>query len=115
MADNTILNAGTGGDTIRDIDKGGKKTQVVTLDLGGAGAESLVNGSLPVTGAFYQATQPVSGNVNISDGVNAASITTRNEQLVAYKDFAPATTNITAQDVAIHSLIQFRFFTRGRP
>jgi hypothetical protein len=42
MADNTILNTGTGGDTVRDLDRtaGGIKTQVVQLDLGGAAANA---------------------------------------------------------------------------
>lgn len=48
MADNTTLNPGTSGDAIRDIDKGGVKTQVVTLDVGGAGAETLLSGAVPV-------------------------------------------------------------------
>jgi len=74
--DNTVLNLGTGGDTIRDIDRGAYKTQVVQLDIGGAAAESLVTGTMPVsgtitgitnpvavTGTFWQATQPVSGTV----------------------------------------------------
>lgn len=61
MADNTTLNLGSGGDTVRTVDKAGKKVQVVTIDLGGAGAESLVSGAFPVTGTFWQATQPVSG------------------------------------------------------
>ena len=62
MSDDTLINKATepGGSIVRDIDKGGKKTQVVTLDLGGSGAESLVSGAIPVTGAFYPATQPVS-------------------------------------------------------
>lgn len=51
MSDNTVLNPGAGGDTIRDIEKSGKKTQVVTLDLGGAGAEILLTGTLPVSQA----------------------------------------------------------------
>ncbi len=46
MVDNTILNAGAGGDTIRDLARGGGtvKTQVVALDLGGPSqnAENLV-------------------------------------------------------------------------
>lgn len=71
MADNTTLNSGSGGDAVRTIDKLGTKTQVVTLDLGGSGAESLVSGAVPVTGAFYQATQPVSiaGTVNTNTGL----------------------------------------------
>lgn len=50
MADNTTLNTGTGGDSVRDIDKGGIKTQVVALDIGGTGAESLYDGK-PLAGA----------------------------------------------------------------
>ena len=68
VTDNTTLNAATvaGGDVIRDITKGGAKTQVVVLDLGGAGAESLLTGTLPVSGpvtdAQLRATAvPVSG------------------------------------------------------
>jgi len=65
MPDNFKINSTTQADgpTYRDIDKAGIKTQVVTLDLGGAGAESLMTGTLPVTGTFFQATQPVSGPV----------------------------------------------------
>jgi hypothetical protein len=50
MSDNTVLNKALelGGDVVRDIDKGGFKTQVVTLDMGGAGAEQLLTGKLPV-------------------------------------------------------------------
>lgn len=51
MADNTLLNAGVGGDTTRSVDKGGTKTTVVTLDVGGGGAESLIAGILPVSAA----------------------------------------------------------------
>lgn len=51
MADNTTLNPGAAGDVIRTVEKTGKKTQVVTLDLGGSGAESLTSGSVPVTAA----------------------------------------------------------------
>lgn len=38
---------------VRDIEKNGAKVQVVTLDLGGAGAESLLNGSMPVSSTAY--------------------------------------------------------------
>jgi hypothetical protein len=50
MADNTLLNAGSGGDTVRDIDRGGGvKTQVVQVDFGGAsGAESLASFANPI-------------------------------------------------------------------
>ena len=49
MSDNTKINQGTTGDNIRSIEKSSVKTQVVALDLGGAGAESLLTTSLPVT------------------------------------------------------------------
>lgn len=55
MADNPLVSNGpTQDNTVlkpRGVDKGGVVTQVVTLDLGGAGAESLVAGSIPVTGS----------------------------------------------------------------
>jgi len=46
MPNNTTL-PGT-GESIRDIDKGGIKTQVMLLDIGGLGAESLATNSNPV-------------------------------------------------------------------
>jgi hypothetical protein len=86
MADNTRLNVGSAGDTIRTIEKGTFKTQVVTLDLGGSGAESLTSGTVPVSGtvgldsaslaaletisvANFPATQAVSGNVGVTGSV----------------------------------------------
>ena len=73
MADNTGLNSGTGGNTIRDIDKSGIHTQVVAIDLGGSGAESLLTGTLPVSvaslplpaGASTSALQ-TSGNASLT-------------------------------------------------
>jgi hypothetical protein len=60
MSDNTVLNVGTAGDTYRSKDRAGVKTQVVTLDLTPGSSETLVAGAIPVTGTFWQATQPVS-------------------------------------------------------
>lgn len=67
MAD-VILNPGVGGNVVRTVTKGGLEVQVITLDLGGAGAESLIAGSVPVTGPAtdgqLRATPlPVSGTV----------------------------------------------------
>jgi len=45
--DNTTLNTGTGGDSIRDKDRAGIKTQIVALDLNPAGSESLMAGWMP--------------------------------------------------------------------
>jgi hypothetical protein len=60
MANNTVLNVGAGGDSIRDLDRSGVKTQIVAIDLNPAGAETLMAGAMPVSGTFWQATQPVS-------------------------------------------------------
>jgi hypothetical protein len=60
MSDNTTLNPGVGGDVVAADDVGGVKYQVVKLDLGSDGVSSPVSGALPVSGTFYQATQPVS-------------------------------------------------------
>jgi hypothetical protein len=63
VSDNTVLPQGSGGDTIRTIDRATAKTQIVALDIGGeAGPESIVAAAnaLPVSGTFFQATQPVS-------------------------------------------------------
>lgn len=46
MANNTTL-PGT-GDVVRDIDKDGVKTQVMALDIGGAGSEVLVDANHPM-------------------------------------------------------------------
>jgi hypothetical protein len=107
MADNTKLNSGSTGDSIRDIDKGGVKTQVVTLDVGGAGAESLVAGTVPVSGSV---TANAGTNLNTSAlalevGGNLAAIKTDVDKLpadpareggnlatIAGKDFATQTT-----------------------
>lgn len=49
MADNSIITPGV-GETIRDKDRSGVKTQIVGLDLGiGTGSESLMSGAIPVT------------------------------------------------------------------
>jgi hypothetical protein len=51
--DNTVIPLATGGDTIRDINRSGVKTQVVVLDVGGEASESLVTSSngVPITSA----------------------------------------------------------------
>jgi hypothetical protein len=49
MSDNTVLPPGGGGDTVRTVDRGGVKTQVVALDVGGeSGPENLGTQALPV-------------------------------------------------------------------
>ena len=72
MADNTLLNAGTGGDTSRSKDRSGVKTQVVGLDLNVGGTETLLSigqktsaNSIPVVLPSDQvvSTKPASASV----------------------------------------------------
>jgi hypothetical protein len=98
MADNTTLNSGSGGDVIRSDDIGGVKfpTSKITVGADGvdggfvstanplpvsdAGGSFTVDGPLtdaelrasavPVSGTFFQATQPVSGTVTANAGTN---------------------------------------------
>ena len=68
MADNTLLNGGTGGDTVRDIDRAGIKVQVVALDQGGAAAESLVDSTHPLVVKIGDGTNAVTLGQNSADG-----------------------------------------------
>ena len=47
MTDNSQIPGGS-GDFIRDIDKGGVKTQVVTFDVNGTGPEKLISDTNPL-------------------------------------------------------------------
>ena len=66
MTDNTNLNAGTGGDTVRTIDRSSDstpiaaKTQVVQLDVGGESNESLVTASNPMPVGLSQVNYQIS-------------------------------------------------------
>lgn len=55
MTDNVTLNAGTGGDVIRTLDRGGIETQVMLLDIGDAGAMSFTSVSVNGTKAVFRA------------------------------------------------------------
>lgn len=74
MADNTVLNAGAGGDTIRQVDKAGAKTQVILLDVGGLGAESFFSGAVTIT----------SGTISLPAGASTSVLqTTGNNSLAS--------------------------------
>ena len=84
MADNTRIDNGTTGDTIRTEDRAGVKTPVSILDIGGAGAETLLSAANPMpvsdngdsltvdgplTDAELRATAvPISATMGISGG-----------------------------------------------
>jgi hypothetical protein len=87
MADNTTLNTGTGGDTIRDLARqaGTIKTQVTQIDIGGASAnaEVLVTAgqqtmaaSLPVVIASNQPPLPVTSTDTTATGALTAAAQT---------------------------------------
>ena len=91
MSNNTNLNGTTvaGGATFRDIDKGGVKTQVVTLDLGGAGAESLIEGSIPVafvaaSDTWGQAISAVAGSTTTVVNIASSPANMRITGLIAH-------------------------------
>jgi hypothetical protein len=72
MADNTVLNPYSGGDIIRDKDRGGAKTQIVGLDLNiGGASEQLMTGTMPVSG-----TVGVSGVVTVDTELTTADLDT---------------------------------------
>lgn len=65
MADNITLNAGSGGDSIRTVDKAGQEAQVTITDIGSGTTESLLTegqkagaNSLPVVVASDQSDVP---------------------------------------------------------
>jgi hypothetical protein len=105
MADNTVIPAGTGGDTIRDIDRAGAgiKTQVVQLDMGGgnANAEMLVVGTAKGTQATNQlpVQQPKDAGRNLSTLFMAAPVATTTtetlQSLTGYKGGAAVTATTT--------------------
>lgn len=106
MVDNTQISAGSGGDTIRDKDRSGVKTQITALDLNPAGASEVLMSAAaladatanPTTAAFgslcfgfngstWDRLQ-VDGSKNLRVGGSAASgaTATGNPVLVGGKD-----------------------------
>lgn len=78
MADNTTLDGGAGGDTIRTEDKAGIKTQVVIIDRGGTGAEDLWKGLNYGTDDGGTTLRPLKtnadGSVCINDNAGAVTV-----------------------------------------
>jgi hypothetical protein len=75
MSNNTQLNGVSvpNGDSIRTLDKSGVNTQVVALDIGGTGTESLVNGSMPVSGAVAHDAVDSGNPVKIGGKANSTA------------------------------------------
>ncbi len=51
MSDNYVATKAVGGIDVRTIDKSGKETQVVIVDIGGSGGEVLTSGTMPISGS----------------------------------------------------------------
>ncbi len=87
MADNTQLNAGSGGDTVRDLDRSGVKTPICALDLNPAGSETLMAGAMPCSqNGGWTVTANAGTNLNTSllaleSGGHLASIDTKTPAL----------------------------------
>lgn len=92
MPSNTTINATTiaNGDTIRSIEKNGVKTQVVTIDLGGNGDESLPTGTLAVKDSKD------TGRVNIAINCYQGAGITGTEALFAANTFAKSVDGVAA-------------------
>jgi hypothetical protein len=71
MADNFDVTAGT-GTTIRAVEKNSKKAQTVTLDIGGAGAESLLTTSMPIQDGGNSITVDNGGTFAVQASIAAA-------------------------------------------
>jgi hypothetical protein len=78
VANNTVLNSGGGGDTLRDIDRSGVKTPVCLIDIGGVGSESIMAAgqatmanSIPVVIASNQNAVPASQSGTWTVATNA--------------------------------------------
>lgn len=75
MADNVSVTAGSGTSIATD-DVAGVHFQRVKLDIGGDGVTSPITSGnpLPVSGTFWQATQPVSGTVTANAGTGSFTV-----------------------------------------
>jgi hypothetical protein len=65
MTDNTLLNPGVGGDTVRTLDKtgnGAPKTEVVTIDVGGGDGRSEFISAYPIPAILADVPQDDDGN-----------------------------------------------------
>ena len=96
MSDNTELNQGQDGDVVRLLDKGGVKTQVVALDVGGAGGESLLSAAnpLPVSLASTGGTAVQYPKIAFSTSVLLANGATYSSGVLSLIGYTQVQTNI---------------------
>lgn len=111
MADNVILDPGSGGSTVRTKDRTGIETQIFALDLNPAGSETLMSGAMPITdnGGSLTVDAPVGTPVAIrlSDGtsfiatlpISAASLPLPSGASTAAKQPALGTAGVASSDI----------------
>lgn len=112
MANNSTMGGTT--DQIRDLDRAGVKTQIVGLDLGiGTGTESLMSGTMPVSGAVsrnaattYAVTTVNTSGTASTNTVLLAADTTRKALLIWNRGTVPLTIGFgTATSSTVWSVI----------
>lgn len=91
MADNSTMGGST--DIIRDVDKGGIKTQVFVIDKGGAGAESLVTDTNPMPTQARDST--ASGNITTQNLVPAGTATANSAVEISLNGTPDVTVQVT--------------------
>lgn len=98
MADNTVLNTGSGGDSMRTIDRSGSgpKTQVISLDVGasGAGNESILRVGQQVAAASIPVVLPSAQDPSVN--LDAVASLTALARLIAGIRRDADTTPVTA-------------------
>lgn len=108
MADNVVLNAGTGGDTVAADDVGGVKYQVVKVAVGADGAASLVSNSNPVPVSDAGGALTVDGTVAATQSgtwnVGTVTTVTTVSAVTAISNALPAGTN-NIGDVDVLSVV----------
>ena len=105
MADNTVLPAGTGGDTIATDDLttlnggavSGFKVQRIKVGFGSDSVLRDVDASNPLPVADAKLTDGTQTS-KLTDGTTTALVSTLGEQFVSFKDLVPTSQGITVQD-----------------
>lgn len=94
--DNTLINTGTGGDTIRSTDIGGVKSQHAKIEFGGTGVATQVSNGNPLPTSIL--SLPAEGAVSIgnSSAVNLA---------------ANAVFTGTSEDISLYSNIKINIYS----
>lgn len=100
MVDNTVLNSGTGGDTIATDDIGGVKHQRVKVQIGADGAASDVHGGNPMPVSDAGGSLTVDGNVGITGALPAGTNNIGDVDVLSLPALPAGANNIGDVDVA---------------